>query len=68
MPFTQTHKKPPQKKNKENIFNLKAQYLEKYTSTTASIQGLASSEQARRGSDGRRERRWKMAELKKRQQ
>ena len=67
MSFTQTHKKQPQK-NKESIFNLKAQYLEQYTSTTAGIQGLASSEQAGRGSDGRRERRWKMVELKDRQQ
>ena len=33
-------------------------------STTAGIQGLASSDQARRVTDGRREKRWEMVELK----
>ena len=48
------------------MFNLTVQYLEKY-STTAGIQGLASSEQANRVTDWRRERRWEMVELKDRQ-
>ena len=50
-----------------NIFNLTVQYLEKY-SIRADIQGLALSEQVRRVTDWRRERRWGMAELKDRQQ
>ena len=50
-----------------NIFNLTVQYLEKY-SIRAGIQGLALSEQVRRVTDWRRERRWGMAELKDRQQ
>ena len=66
--FTQIiHKKQTNTKNKANIFNLTVQYLEKY-SITAGIQGLAPSEQARRVTDWRRERRWKMVELKDRQQ
>ena len=36
--------------------------------TTAGIQGLASSEQARRVTDWRRKRRWEMVELKDCQQ
>ena len=54
-------------KNKQtqkiNIFNLTVQHFEKY-SITAGIQGLALSEQARRVTDWRRERRWEMVELK----
>ena len=50
-----------------NIFNLTVQYLEKY-SIRAGIQGLALSEQVRRVTDWRRERRWGMAELKDGQQ
>ena len=66
--FTQIiHKKPTNTKNKDNIFNLTVQYLEKY-SITAGIQGLASSEQARRVTDWRRQRRWEMVELKDSQQ
>ena len=45
------------------MFNLTVQDLEKY-STTAGIQGLAWSEQARQATDWRRERRWEMVELK----
>ena len=37
-------------------------------STTAGIQGLASSVQAKRVTDWRKERRWEMVELKDRQQ
>ena len=64
------HKKQKNTKNKENIVNLTVQYLEKYSSTVqqAGIQGLASSEQARRVTDWRGERRWEMVELKDRQQ
>ena len=54
-------------KKKTNIFNLTVQCLEKY-SIRAGIQGLALSEQARRVTAWRRERRWDMAELKDRQQ
>ena len=54
-------------KNRENIFHLTVQNLEKY-SGTAGIQELASNEQARRVTDWRRERRWEMVELKDRQQ
>ena len=46
-------------------------YLEKYSSTystTAGILGLVLSEQARRVTDWRRERRWEMVELKNNQQ
>ena len=49
------------------MFNLTVQDLEKY-STTAGIQGLAWSEQARQATDWRRERRWEMVELKDCQQ
>ena len=68
MLFTQImHKKQTQK---INIFNLTVQYLEKYssTSTTAGIQGLASSEQARIVTDWGRERRWEMVGLQDLQQ
>ena len=41
------------------MLNVTVHYLKKY-STTASIQGLASSEWARRFTDWRKERRWKM--------
>ena len=54
-------------KNRENIFHLTTQDLEKY-SGTAGIQELASSEQARRVTDTRRERRWEMVGLQDRQQ
>ena len=48
------------KKQKKKIS--KVQYLEKYSSnsTTAGILGLALSEQARRVTDCRRERKWEM--------
>ena len=49
------------------MFNLTLQDLEKY-STTAGIQGLAWSEQARQASDWRRARRWERVELKDCQQ
>ena len=52
---------------KKTLLILTVQYLEKY-STTAGIQGPASSERARRITDCRRERRWKMGELKGHQQ
>ena len=48
--------------------NLTTQYIKKYSSTTPGIQKLASSEQARRVTDWRRERRWEMGELKHLQQ
>ena len=54
-------------KNKGNIFNLLVQCLEKY-STIAGILRLALSEQERRASDRRREKRWEMVELKDHQQ
>ena len=54
-------------KNRENIFHLTTQDLEKY-SGTAGIQELASSEQARRVTDWRREKGGEMGELKGRQQ
>ena len=54
-------------KNRENIFHLTTQDLEKY-SGTAGIQELASSEQARRVTDWRSKRRWEMVELKGHQQ
>ena len=59
------HKKTTNTKNKENIFNLIVQYLEKYRST---VQGLASGEQTRRVTNWRTERSWEMVELKHRQQ
>ena len=56
MLFTQMIHKIQTQKNKENIFNLTAQYLEK-DNPTDSIQGLTSSEQARRVTDWSRGRR-----------
>ena len=60
-------------KNKENIFNLTVQYLENFSSTLQQLayqgeQARTSSEQARRVTDWRRERRWEMGELKDHQQ
>ena len=70
--FTQIiHKKQTHIKNKENIFNLTVQYLEKYSSTVQQLAyrgWLALSEQAIRVTDWRRERRWEMVELKDHQQ
>ena len=50
------------------MLNHTVQYLEKYrgTVTTAGIQGLALTEQARGLTHWRREKRWPMAELKDR--
>ena len=59
MLFTQMIHKIQTQKNKENIFNLTAQYLEK-DNPTDSIQGLTSSEQARRVTDWSRGRRLEM--------
>ena len=53
---------------KENIFNHSIPWKVQWYSTPAGIQGLASSEQARRVTDWRRERRWEMVELKDQQQ
>ena len=50
-----------------NIFNLTVQYLVKY-SIRAGIQGLALSEQVRRVTDWRRERRREKVEMKDHQQ
>ena len=65
--FTQNNTLKKTQNNKENILNLTVQDLEKF-STTASIQGLALSEQVRRVSDCGRKRKWEMIELKDCQQ
>jgi len=65
--FTQNNTLKKKHNNKENILNLTVQDLEK-CSTTASIQGLALSEQVRRVSDCRRKRMWQMVGLKDHQQ
>ena len=54
-----------QTQNIENIFILTVQYLGKYNST---VKRLASSQQAKRITDWRRERRWETIDLKDRQQ
>ena len=48
--------------------NLTTQYIKKYSSTTSGIQKLASSEQARRVTGGKREWRWEMVGLQGHQQ
>ena len=57
-------------KNKENIFHLTVQCFENYSSAVQQPgrQELASSEQARRVPDWRRERKWELVELKDRHQ
>ena len=60
-----TLKKANTKKQRKHFKSYIIQYLEKYSST---VQRLAWSEQSRRVTDWRRERRWEMVELKDRQQ
>ena len=67
--FTQIiHEKQTQKTKKTSLILQYRTLRSTIVTATAGTQGLASSEQARRVTDWRRERRWEMVQLKDRQQ